>query len=79
MQPTLDAFASSSSAKCDRYFTIQDDAFRHSWSDEILWLAPPFHLMEDVCGKSVMTRPPGYFCTPYAVMSVGSMTFKMWQ
>ena len=64
MQPTLDAFASSSSAKCDRYFTIQDDAFRHSWSDEILWLAPPFHLMDDVVRKICDDKAAGILLHP---------------
>ena len=64
MPPTLDAFASSKSAKCHRYFTIQDDAFRHSWSDEILWLAPPFHLTDDVVRKICDDKAAGILLHP---------------
>ena len=64
MQPTLDAFVSSKSAKCHRYFTIQDDAFRHSWSDEILWMAPPLHLMDDVVRKICDDKAAGILLHP---------------
>jgi phage N-6-adenine-methyltransferase len=38
---TLDAAATPENAKCDRYFTIEDDALAKSWAGERVWLNPP--------------------------------------
>lgn len=39
---TLDAAAEHSTAKCDRYFTPEDNGLEHSWKDERVWLNPPY-------------------------------------
>lgn len=39
---TLDAAASASNAKCDRYLTLADDGLAQSWAGERVWCNPPF-------------------------------------
>lgn len=39
---TLDAAASAANAKCERYYTKEDDALSKSWSGERVWLNPPY-------------------------------------
>jgi phage N-6-adenine-methyltransferase len=38
---TLDAAASDLNHKCDRYFTLNDDALKQDW-DGVVWLNPPY-------------------------------------
>jgi len=38
---TLDAAASHDNAKCDRYFTEEDDALTRDW-DGVVWVNPPY-------------------------------------
>jgi phage N-6-adenine-methyltransferase len=39
---TLDVAAAPHNAKCDRYFTIQDDGLKQSWAGEVVWCNPPY-------------------------------------
>lgn len=38
---TLDAAASSKNAKCERYYTVQDDALQQAWTGTV-WCNPPY-------------------------------------
>ena len=38
---TLDAAASDGNAKCEKYYTIEDNALTKDWTNEIVWCAPP--------------------------------------
>lgn len=39
---TIDAAASATNAKLERYWTIEDDALAHSWAGERVWCNPPY-------------------------------------
>lgn len=39
---TLDVAASDRNAKCERYFTIEDDGLTQSWAGENVWCNPPY-------------------------------------
>lgn len=39
---TLDAAATPENAKCERYFTADDDALKQSWAGETVWCNPPY-------------------------------------
>lgn len=39
---TLDPAASVINAKCDKYYTIEDNGLEKSWSDERVFLNPPY-------------------------------------
>jgi len=39
---TLDAAASASNAKCERFFTLADDGLSQSWAGQRVWCNPPF-------------------------------------
>ncbi len=39
---TLDVCAISENAKCERFFTPQDDGLSQSWENEVCWCNPPY-------------------------------------
>ena len=39
--PTLDVAATSKNAKCEKYFTIEDDGLQQTWTG-VCWMNPPF-------------------------------------
>ena len=41
-QFTLDPCASHENAKCDKYFTIEDDGLMKDWSKDIVFMNPPY-------------------------------------
>lgn len=43
---TLDVAAAPHNAKCDRYFTLEDDGLAQSWSGERVWCNPPYSAIE---------------------------------
>jgi len=40
---TVDACASPDNAKCSHYWTQQDDALDKDWSNDIVWMNPPYN------------------------------------
>ncbi len=38
----IDVCASASNSKCDRYFTIEDNALDRDWAPLICWMNPPY-------------------------------------
>ena len=39
---TLDVAANADNAKCERYFTKEDDGLIQSWGGEVVWCNPPY-------------------------------------
>lgn len=39
---TLDVAAAPHNAKCDRYFTVEDDGLRQPWWGAVVWCNPPY-------------------------------------
>lgn len=39
---TVDVAAAEHNAKCDRYFTIDDDGLSQCWAGEVVWCNPPY-------------------------------------
>lgn len=39
---TLDAAASAENAKCERFYTFENSAFKQDPTDEVIWCNPPF-------------------------------------
>jgi len=39
---TLDVCATPENTKCQRFFTKKEDGLRRDWSEEIIWLNPPY-------------------------------------
>jgi len=39
---TLDVASTKKNAKCDRYFTEQENGLSQSWDNEIVWCNPPY-------------------------------------
>lgn len=39
---TLDVAAAPHNAKCERYFTVEDDGLSQSWAGENVWCNPPY-------------------------------------
>jgi phage N-6-adenine-methyltransferase len=40
---TLDVAASRDNAKCDKFFTVDDDGLKCDWGHEICWMNPPYN------------------------------------
>lgn len=39
---TLDVAAAHETAKCDKYFTEEDDGLSQDWSKDVCWMNPPY-------------------------------------
>lgn len=39
---TLDPAASPENTKCEKYFTAEQDGLKQDWSNEVVWLNPPY-------------------------------------
>lgn len=39
---TIDVAASKDNAKCKRFYSKEDDAFIHTWEDEVVFCNPPY-------------------------------------
>ena len=39
---TLDPCATDENAKCNKYFTIEDDGLSKDWSNEVVFMNPPY-------------------------------------
>lgn len=39
---TIDVAASAHNAKCERFFTVEDDGLAQSWAGETVWCNPPY-------------------------------------
>ena len=51
IQPILDVFASKDFHFLPRFYSMKDSAFRYDWSAEILFLHPPYGMMDKVVDK----------------------------
>ncbi|WIE60755.1 DNA N-6-adenine-methyltransferase [Curtobacterium sp. MCLR17_032] len=49
---TLDVAAAPHNAKCERYFTRQDDGLEQSWAGERVWCNPPYSNLFDWVSKA---------------------------
>lgn len=39
---TLDPCTDGENAKCDKYFTIEDDGLKQDWSNDVVFMNPPY-------------------------------------
>ncbi len=39
---TLDAAASDTNHKCERYLTVEEDGLKSDWLDNVVWINPPY-------------------------------------
>ena len=39
---TLDPCATSENAKCNNYFTVEDDGLKQDWSNDVVFMNPPY-------------------------------------
>jgi site-specific DNA-methyltransferase (adenine-specific) len=49
---TVDAAAADHNAKCERYWTEADNGLAKDWSEEIVWLNPPYKHAEEWMRKA---------------------------
>lgn len=49
---TLDVAASDRNAKCERYFTVNEDGLQQSWAGEKVWCNPPYSNIGDWVDKA---------------------------
>ena len=68
---TLDAFASHQSAVCRRYASrhselgaVGFDGLALDWRREVVWLSPPWGLLQDIITKLSIEKPPGVLIVP---------------
>ena len=46
---TLDPCATHENHKCSKYFTIENDGLKQNWSEEIVFMNPPYSKPENPC------------------------------
>ena len=39
---TLDPCSTSENAKCAKYFTVEDDGLKQDWSNDVVFMNPPY-------------------------------------
>lgn len=39
---TLDPCATNENAKCNKYFTVEDDGLKQDWSNDVVFMNPPY-------------------------------------
>jgi hypothetical protein len=61
---TIDAFASAKAKVLPRFWDRRQDAFKKSWSKEILWINPPLGRTEDIVTKAGKDRAQGLMLVP---------------
>lgn len=50
---TVDVAANSENAKCDKFYTINDDGLSQSWDGEVVWCNPPYgRIIKDWVAKA---------------------------
>jgi phage N-6-adenine-methyltransferase len=49
---TIDVAASEKNAKCERFYTIDDDGLARSWAGERVWCNPPYSKIRDWVAKA---------------------------
>lgn len=49
---TLDPCSTSESAKCEKYYTLEDDGLSKSWKDETVFVNPPYGKIKDWVKKA---------------------------
>ncbi len=54
---TVDAAAAPHNAKCERFWTIEDDGLAQDWSEEIVWCNPPYSNIRPWVAKAL--KSPG--------------------
>ena len=62
-KPSVDLFAHTSNAKCEKFYAYGDaphasgvDAFAQDWTQELAWACPPVFLMIDTIKKIAETK-----------------------
>ena len=64
VDPHVDAFASKANAKLPTYWTIHQNAFKQDWSNETLWICPPFSQLDAVVEKIMADKAEGILLIP---------------
>lgn len=72
---TLDAAASAENAKCERYFTIADNAVRQSWAKESVWMNPPYSQLPPWIDKAIASAHEGATVVALLPVTSGSRWF----
>ena len=61
---TVDAFAPAKQHLLPRFWDPVKDAFCQDWSQDVLWMNPPFSLLEEVLDKIVREGAQGVLVVP---------------
>lgn len=49
---TLDPCANSTNAKCEKFYTVEDDGLSKSWANEVVFVNPPYSNIKDWVSKA---------------------------
>lgn len=49
---TVDVAASAQNAKCERFYTLEQDGLQQDWSEERVWCNPPYSSIEPWVAKA---------------------------
>ena len=74
---TLDAAASVNNAKCERYFTEEDDGLSKSWTGERVFINPPYGKGAPLWVEKARQEVLGRLC-PLAVLLVVPRSDTSW-
>jgi hypothetical protein len=61
---TIDAFANKTNRRFRRFWSLKNNAFLKSWTKEILWCNPPFHLILEVIEKIILSQAQALLIVP---------------
>ena len=64
VQPEVDLFASKKNAKLPAFFTLHQDAFLQDWSQNVLYICPPFSQLDHIVEKILNDQAEGILLIP---------------
>jgi len=77
-EPIIDSFATLFNTLCEKILGLQSDSLSQSWTGQgLLWINPPFSLMDKVVSKIESEQVEFFCCAPNGQQHYGRKHCKL--